>query len=152
MERYIWHINGKAINEDRLININEGDVVRFTFENGTMMHHPMHLHGHFFRVLNKNGEFSPLKHTVDVSPMGSRTIEFYANEPGQWMLHCHNLYHMDSGMARVVKYNTYKPTPAQEHLDHQDHQDHHRHNPWYQTGSVLAASNIFEGKYKLSQT
>ncbi len=149
MERYIWHINGKAINEDRLININEGDVVRFTFENSTMMHHPMHLHGHFFRVINKNGESSPLKHTVDVPPMGTRTIEFYANEPGQWMLHCHNLYHMDSGMARVVRYNTYKPTPDQEQLDHQDH---HRHNPWFKTGSLQATTTIVEGQYKLSQT
>lgn len=99
MERYVWHINGKAIHEDRTIEINEGDVVRFTFVNDTMMHHPMHLHGHFFRVVNANGDFSPLKHTVDVPPHGSRTIEFYANEPGQWMLHCHNLYHMKTGMA-----------------------------------------------------
>ncbi len=149
MERYVWLINGKAIHEDRLININEGDVVRFTFENKTMMHHPMHLHGHFFRVLNKNGELSPLKHTVDVPPMGKRTIEFYANEPGQWMLHCHNLYHMDSGMARVVRYNTYKPTSEQEHLDHQDH---HLHDRWYQTGSLQAATNIVEGKFRISQT
>src|SRR5690606_15017407 len=52
MERYIWHINGKAINEDRNILINEGEIVRFTFVNETMMHHPMHLHGHFFRVIN----------------------------------------------------------------------------------------------------
>ena len=149
MERYIWHINGKAIHEDRLININEGDVVRFTFLNNSMMHHPMHLHGHFFRVLNENKEYSPLKHTVDVPPMGSRTIEFFANEPGQWMLHCHNLYHMDTGMARVVRYNTYKQTPEQEHLDHQDH---HLHDHWYQSGSLQAATNILEGKYKFTQT
>jgi FtsP/CotA-like multicopper oxidase with cupredoxin domain len=149
MERYVWHINGKAIHEDRIININEGDVVRFTFENGTMMHHPMHLHGHFFRVLNKNGEYSPLKHTVDVPPMGTRTIEFYANEPGQWMLHCHNLYHMEAGMARVVRYNSFKMTPEQEHLDHQDH---HLHQHWYQTGSLQLASNIVEGNYRVSQT
>ncbi|MBC7370961.1 MAG: multicopper oxidase domain-containing protein, partial [Bdellovibrionaceae bacterium] len=72
MERYVWYINGKAIHEDRDILINEGDVVRFTFVNNSMMHHPMHLHGHFFRVLNKNGDRSPLKHTVDVPPMGTR--------------------------------------------------------------------------------
>ena len=149
MERYIWHINGKAIHEDRIINVNQGDVVRFTFENATMMHHPMHLHGHFFRVLNKNGDHSPLKHTVDVPPMGTRTIEFYANEPGQWMLHCHNLYHMESGMARVLKYNTFKMTPEQEHLDHQDH---HLHQHWYQTGNVQLATNVVEGGYRLSQT
>jgi FtsP/CotA-like multicopper oxidase with cupredoxin domain len=149
MGRYIWHINGKAIYEDRLINIKEGDVVRFTFQNDTMMHHPMHLHGHFFRVLNKSGDFSPLKHTVDVPPMGSRTIEFYADEPGQWMLHCHNLYHMETGMARVVRYDSFKMTPEQAHLDHQDH---HLHDHWYQTGSLQLATNIFEGAYRLSQT
>lgn len=65
MERYIWHINGKAIYEDRLLMINRGEVVRFTLVNETMMHHPMHFHGHFFRVINENGEYSPLKHTVD---------------------------------------------------------------------------------------
>lgn len=149
MERYIWHINGKAIHEDRLININEGDVVRFTFQNETMMHHPMHLHGHFFRVLNKNGDYSPLKHTVDVSPMATKTIEFYANEPGQWMLHCHNLYHMETGMARVVRYNTFKMTPEQEHLDHQDH---HLHDHWYKSGILQAATNHAELRLKLSQT
>lgn len=149
MERYIWHINGKAIFEDRYININEGDVVRFIFENVTMMHHPMHLHGHFFRVLNKTGEYSPMKHTVDVPPMGTRTIEFYANEPGQWMLHCHNLYHMETGMARVVKYMSFKPSHEMQHIEHLDH---HNNDHWYQTGSLQAASNVVEGRYKLSTT
>ncbi|MEZ0393142.1 MAG: multicopper oxidase domain-containing protein [Pseudobdellovibrionaceae bacterium] len=149
MERYIWHINGKAIQEDRTIVINEGDVVRFTFENTTMMHHPMHLHGHFFRVLNQNAEFSPLKHTVDVPPHGSRTIEFYANEPGQWMLHCHNLYHMKTGMARVVKYMSYEPRPEMKHLEKHDP---HLHDHWYQSGDAQIFSNIFEGHYKFSQT
>lgn len=149
MSRYVWHINGKAIHEDRLIPIEEGDVVRFTFENTTMMHHPMHLHGHFFRVLNKNGEYSPMKHTVDVPPMGSRTIEFYAVERGQWMLHCHNLFHMETGMARVVKYMSFVPPPEMAHLDHLDH---HLHDHWYQKGSVALASNIVEGRYRLSQT
>jgi FtsP/CotA-like multicopper oxidase with cupredoxin domain len=55
MRRYVWHVNNKAIHEERTIEIQEGDVVRFTFENQTMMHHPMHLHGHFFRVLNQHG-------------------------------------------------------------------------------------------------
>ncbi len=149
MSRYIWHINGKAIHQDRLLEIHEGDIVRFTFENGTMMHHPMHLHGHFFRVLNDNEEFSPLKHTVDVPPMGTRTIEFYANEPGQWMLHCHNLYHMETGMARVVRYDSFKMNSDQKHLDHKDH---HLHDHWYQSGNLQLAANIVEGHYRLSQT
>jgi CopA family copper-resistance protein len=154
MSRYIWHINGKAISEDKYILIHEGDVVRFTFMNETMMHHPMHLHGHFFRVLNASGDKSPLKHTVDVPPMGFRTIEFYANEPGQWMLHCHNLYHMHTGMGRVVKYMSYQPRPDLAHAGHQGGSggDPHDHDHWYQNGSLIAATNVFEGKYKLSQT
>ncbi|MEW6055506.1 MAG: multicopper oxidase domain-containing protein [Bdellovibrionota bacterium] len=149
MERYIWHINNKAIHEDRTIVINEGDVVRFTFENSTMMHHPMHLHGHFFRVLNGNGDYSPLKHTVDVPPHMSRTIEFLANEPGEWMLHCHNLFHMNTGMARVVKYSSF--TPKHE-IAHIQHQDHHLHDPWYFYGNAEAASNHAQANFRFSQT
>ena len=77
---------------------------------GHGQHHPMHLHGHFFRVLNASKEFSPLKHTVDVPPHVTRVIEFLANEPGEWLLHCHNLYHMKSGMARIVKYVSFTPS------------------------------------------
>lgn len=124
MSRYIWHINGKAIHQDRTIEINEGDIVRITYENQTMMHHPMHLHGHFFRVINKHGDYSPLKHTVDVPPHGTRVTELVANEPGEWMLHCHNLYHMKTGMARVVKYSSYKPAPELEHWQKHDHHLH----------------------------
>ena len=111
MERYVWHINGKALFQERSIEVEEGEIVRFQFVNNSMMHHPMHLHGHFFRVLNKSGHYSPLKHTVDVPPHGTRTIEFLADEPGQWMFHCHNLYHMKTGMTRIVSYKGYTPDP-----------------------------------------
>lgn len=149
MERYVWHINGKAIYQDRNILINEGDVVRFTFKNDTMMHHPMHLHGHFFRVINQFGKRSPLKHTVDVPPHGTRTIEFYANEPGQWMLHCHNLYHMKTGMARVVKYMSFTPPP--EIQAHEKH-DPHLHDHMYYTGLAEAATNHAQFNLKAMQT
>ena len=149
MERYIWHINGKAIYEDRLLMINKGEVVRFIFENETMMHHPMHLHGHFFRVLNDNGEYSPLKHTVDVSPHRTRTIEFYANEPGQWMLHCHNLYHLKTGMARVVRYKDFKLTPE---MQQNDRLDPHLANHFYTYSMVEAASNHAQAQFKLMRT
>ena len=69
-----------------------------------MMHHPIHLHGHFFRVINGQGERSPLKHTVDVPPMGRVVIEFAASEDQDWLFHCHNQYHMKSGMNRVISY------------------------------------------------
>lgn len=149
MERYIWHINNKAIYEDRLLLINKGEVVRFTLVNDTMMHHPMHLHGHFFRVVNENGERSPLKHTVDVPPHQTRTIEFYANEPGQWMLHCHNLYHMKTGMARVVRYNDFKLTPE---MQKNDHHDPHLHDHIYNYSMLEAASNHAQANFKLMRT
>jgi FtsP/CotA-like multicopper oxidase with cupredoxin domain len=149
MERYVWHMNGKAMFEDRSIAVNEGDVIRFTFENGTMMHHPMHLHGHFFRVLNKNGERSPLKHTVDMAPHTTRTIEFYANEPGEWMLHCHNLYHMKTGMARTVKYSSFQPKAEIAKLQHHDP---HLHDHWYTYGTAEVATNHAQASYRLSQT
>ncbi len=106
MNRYIWSLNGVPLSETDKIKINEGEVTRVTLNNLTMMHHPMHLHGHFFRVLNKNGEYSPLKHTVNVPPMQEVTIEFYGNEYGDWFFHCHVLYHMMGGMARVFSYDT----------------------------------------------
>ncbi len=109
MNRYIWSMNGVPLSEADNIKISSGEVTRMTFNNLTMMHHPMHLHGHFFRVINENGEYSPLKHTVNVPPMQKITIEFYGNngdEYGDWFFHCHILYHMMSGMARVISYDT----------------------------------------------
>lgn len=106
MNRYIWSMNGVPLSETDQIKINHKEVTRITLNNLTMMHHPMHLHGHFFRVINENGEYSPLKHTVNVPPMGEVIIEFYGNEYGDWFFHCHILYHMMSGMARVISYDT----------------------------------------------
>ncbi len=149
MFRYVWHLNGKAIFEDYALGINEGEVVRITYENQTMMHHPMHLHGHFFRVINKYGAYSPLKHTVDVPPHTTRVIEFYANEPGEWMLHCHNLYHLKTGMARVVRYMDFVPKP--EIAQHQKH-DPHLHDHWYQSGTAEVATNHYQIYLSTSQT
>ncbi len=105
MERYIWSINNQILSADNAIKIKRGEIIRFILKNKTMMHHPMHLHGHFFRVLNGQGKYSPLKHTVDVPPMGQRVIEFYANEQHDWFFHCHILYHAKSGMARIISYD-----------------------------------------------
>lgn len=104
MWRYTWSINGDVLSASDKIKIKKGEVVQITLNNTTMMHHPMHLHGHFFRVLNGNGEYSPLKHTVDVPPMSRITIEFEANEEKDWFFHCHVLYHMKAGMARIFSY------------------------------------------------
>jgi CopA family copper-resistance protein len=104
MNRYIWSLNGVPLSETDNIKIKGNEVTRITLNNLTMMHHPMHLHGHFFRVINKNGEYSPLKHTVNVPPMEEVTIEFYGDAYGDWFFHCHVLYHMMGGMARVFSY------------------------------------------------
>jgi CopA family copper-resistance protein len=106
MNRYIWSMNGVPLSETDMIKIKSNEVTRITFNNLTMMHHPMHLHGHFFRVLNENGDYSPLKHTVNVPPMQKITIEFYGDEVGDWFFHCHILYHMMGGMARIMSYDT----------------------------------------------
>lgn len=106
MWRYIWSMNGVPLSEADMIKISKGEKVRITFNNLTMMHHPMHLHGHFFRVINEHGEYSPLKHTVNVPPMQKTVIEFDAIEDSDWFLHCHVLYHMIGGMARAVSYGT----------------------------------------------
>lgn len=102
MERYVWSFNNKIMTEESVIPVRKGEFLRLELVNDTMMHHPIHLHGYYFRLVNGNGTRSPLKHTVDVPPMGRRTLEFQANEVGDWMFHCHLLYHMMAGMSRVV--------------------------------------------------
>lgn len=106
MDRYVWSMNNKTLSEADLIPIKEGENVRVVMYNNTMMRHPMHLHGHFFRLRNKYGEHAPLKFTVDLLPMETDTIEFNANERsrGDWFFHCHVLYHMMSGMGRIFHY------------------------------------------------
>ncbi|MBU2045856.1 MAG: multicopper oxidase domain-containing protein, partial [Bacteroidetes bacterium] len=111
MLRYVWSINNKTLSEQDVLSIKKGEKVRFVMHNTTMMEHPMHLHGHFFRVINAQGEYSPLKHTVSVEPMKTVTIEFDANEEKDWFFHCHILYHMNAGMARVVRYQGSTITP-----------------------------------------
>ena len=104
MLRYIWSFDNKTLSEADKIPIRKGENVRFILQNTTMMRHPMHLHGHFFRFINAQGEYSPMKHTFDIKPMETVTIEFEANEQQDWFFHCHILYHMMAGMARIVSY------------------------------------------------
>lgn len=107
MESYNWSFNDIPLSKADVLKVDKGNVVRFHFINESMMHHPLHLHGHFFKVISGNGDYDVLKHTVDVPPMGSVTIEFSANEEKDWLFHCHNLYHAKTGMARVVRYSDY---------------------------------------------
>ena len=111
MNRYVWSINNKTVSETDKILIKKGEIVRVILYNNTMMRHPMHLHGHFFRVLNGQGDYSPLKTVLDIMPMETDTIEFAATESGDWFFHCHILYHMMSGMGRVFSYENSPPNP-----------------------------------------
>lgn len=96
-----WFIDGQAFPDADPLEIHEGERVRVRMTNRSMMLHPMHLHGHFFRV------GGALKDTVIVPPhMGRVTFDFTADNPGDWLFHCHNLYHMEAGMARVFRYAT----------------------------------------------
>ncbi len=141
MNRYVWSLNGIPLSEADKIKIKEGEITRITLNNLTMMHHPMHLHGHFFRVINENGEHSPLKHTVNVPPMEKVIIEFYNEEYGDWFFHCHILYHMMGGMARVFSYDTpgdarMKDFPIKKLLDETD--------LYYSWGLAELSSNFSE--------
>jgi CopA family copper-resistance protein len=114
MFRYVWSINNKPLSKADKIMIKKGENVRFVMHNTTMMSHPMHLHGHFFRVVNEQGAYSPLKHTVNAAPMEVVTIEFEATEDKDWFFHCHLLYHMMAGMARTVSYEGADMTPERK--------------------------------------
>jgi len=111
MNRYVWSLNNKVVSETDKILIKKGENVRMVIYNGSMMRHPMHLHGHDFRLLNGQGDNSPLKNIVDIMPMETDTLEFNANVEGDWFFHCHILYHMMSGMGRVFTYENQANNP-----------------------------------------
>ena len=111
MNRYVWSINNKVIREWDKIPIEKGQNVRIILYNNSMMRHPMHLHGHDFRVLNGQGEYAPLKNVLDIMPMETDTIEFAGSQSGDWFFHCHILYHMMAGMGNVFSYKNSPPNP-----------------------------------------
>jgi CopA family copper-resistance protein len=113
MNRYVWTLDNKTISESDKILIKKGENLRIIMFNNSMMRHPMHLHGHDFRVLNGQGDYAPLKNVIDIMPMERDTIEFAATEEGgDWFFHCHILYHMMSGMGRIFSYENSPPNPA----------------------------------------
>jgi FtsP/CotA-like multicopper oxidase with cupredoxin domain len=152
MNRYVWSFDGKTIAQEPYVMIKHGEIIELELSNDTMMHHPIHLHGHFFRLLMGNGARSPLKHTVDVPPMSKRTVEFEANEAKDWMFHCHILYHMMSGMARVFRYEdevAAAPPAVSKPVDHSLHHatglGEHNHDMAYVWGAASIQSHMSEG-------
>ena len=111
MNRYVWSMNNKVVSESDKILIRKGQNVKMIIYNGSMMRHPMHLHGHDFRLLNGQGSNAPLKNIVDIMPMETDTLEFKANIEGDWFFHCHILYHMMSGMGRIFTYENQSKNP-----------------------------------------
>lgn len=104
MERYMWSFDGRKYSEARdLIPIGLQERVRITFVNDTMMEHPIHLHGMWMVLENGAGDRQPRKHTVSVKPAERVSVLIEPDVPGRWALHCHILYHMESGMFRVVE-------------------------------------------------
>ncbi|MFD2399924.1 multicopper oxidase family protein [Prauserella oleivorans] len=101
--KYDWTINGNAYDPADGLPIQSGQRVRLRFENKSEMFHPMHLHGHTFQVLGKDGR-GARKDTAIVMPGTALDVDFNADNPGQWLTHCHNIYHGEAGMMTVVSY------------------------------------------------
>jgi FtsP/CotA-like multicopper oxidase with cupredoxin domain len=103
---YQWGLNGKAMMHDTLFSVREGERYEVVMQNQTSMAHPMHLHGHYFRVVGVNGQRfkGAIRDTVLVPVGGQVTIQFDADNPGTWAFHCHHLYHMNSGMMGAIAY------------------------------------------------
>ncbi len=96
---YEWYIDGQAYPDADPLQVSVGDHVRIRMINRSPVVHPMHLHGHFFQVGDA------VKDTVRVpSHMGEVVLDFVADNPGDWLFHCHNIYHLEAGMARVLTY------------------------------------------------
>ena len=107
MARYNWGINGRSFDMAQpgalRYLMKRGQRVRVIFANTTTMYHPMHIHGHTFQV----APGGPRKDTVLVLPRQQVACDFDAGNPGQWMTHCHNLYHSpEGGMMAVLGYQT----------------------------------------------
>ncbi|NRD77881.1 multicopper oxidase family protein [Bacillus sp. BRMEA1] len=102
-------INSKKMPNPEIYNVKKGDVVRFTITNQTNVDHPMHLHGHHFQVLSRNGVpfigSEVMKDSINVKPGETYVIQFVADNPGTWLFHCHELHHAESGMVSEIKYN-----------------------------------------------
>ena len=107
MMKYDWGINGRPFDNRQALTVRQGQRATMTFTNSTTMWHPMHLHGHTFQVLQANAgavRRGPRKDTLIVLPKQKVTVALIADNPGEWMLHCHNAYHQEAGMMTTLNY------------------------------------------------
>ncbi|WP_162461717.1 multicopper oxidase family protein [Mycolicibacterium sp. CBMA 234] len=105
MMKYDWGINGRPFDNRQPLTVRQGQRATMTFTNSTTMWHPMHLHGHTFQVLQADGRRGPRKDTLIVLPKQKVTVALVADNPGDWMLHCHNAYHQEAGMMTTLNYS-----------------------------------------------
>jgi len=113
MERFMWAFDGEAFGPlKKPIAFQRDERVRVLLVNDSMMAHPIHLHGHFFEVVNGHQGHHPRKHTVNVAPGGKVAFDLTADEPGDWAFHCHMLLHMHAGMFNVVTVRPLDGAPA----------------------------------------
>ncbi|MFD3558546.1 multicopper oxidase family protein [Streptomyces sp. NPDC058686] len=103
MRSFNWGFDHRPYNVEQRRPIREGERVRLTLINTTDMWHPMHLHGHTF-ALRGFGDRGARKDTSYVLPHRKLVVDFNADNPGLWMLHCHNQYHSESGMMTILGY------------------------------------------------
>jgi multicopper oxidase len=106
MFRYDWKINGRPYPDNSPLTIKQGQRATLTFENATMIWHPMHLHGHTFQIIKPSGGVGARKDTTIVLPMRTVSVALVADNPGIWMMHCHNTYHQEAGMMITLNYTT----------------------------------------------
>ncbi|MFI9596381.1 multicopper oxidase family protein [Nonomuraea sp. NPDC052265] len=107
-----WPLNGRLADDPLRLRVDRGETIRIVLHNDTHMWHPMHLHGHTFQVRTTE-RGGPRKDTVNVMPYKRISIDVHADNPGEWMFHCHNLYHQEQGMMGLLGYG--KP-PRRRHV------------------------------------
>ncbi len=107
-KNYLWGLNGEANPSQPLFTMRQGERIAVMMHNMTGMAHPMHLHGHYFKVMALGNTVidGALRDVVLVPPMETVTIVFDADNPGSWPFHCHHAYHMHSGMMGSVGYTS----------------------------------------------
>jgi FtsP/CotA-like multicopper oxidase with cupredoxin domain len=105
MTGYTWTINGRTHEHTRPLTVHQGQLTRLRIRNATMMTHPVHVHGHTFQ-LGSAGGIGPRKDTVLLPAMGAIDVDLLADNPGRWMVHCHNAYHAEAGMMTRLDYLT----------------------------------------------
>ncbi|MGO9693991.1 MAG: multicopper oxidase family protein [Mycobacterium sp.] len=104
MVQYNWMINGEPYDKTNPLQVRQGQRPTITFDNTTMMYHPIHLHGHTFQLLKADGSPGARKDTVIVLPKQKILAVLVADNPGTWVMHCHNTYHQFAGMQTRLDY------------------------------------------------